>query len=128
MIGIVTGFVGDLANLVGCCLGIPAAQMDPYADASIGNITGSNSVNVFIGLGLSWSIAAFYWQFREPTQEWIDRVTLPGGVYYNVRDDIAKAVDGSGKAVFVVPAGTLWFNLMVFSCNAFFAIQHLAYR
>ena len=26
---------------------------DPYADASIGNITGSNSVNVFLGLGLS---------------------------------------------------------------------------
>jgi solute carrier family 8 (sodium/calcium exchanger) len=77
MIAVVTAIVGDLANLVGCCLGIKAeitaitfvalgtslpdtfasmaaAQMDPYADASIGNITGSNSVNVFMGIGLSW--------------------------------------------------------------------------
>lgn len=31
------------------------------ADASIGNITGSNSVNVFLGLGLPWTIAATYY-------------------------------------------------------------------
>ena len=33
---------------------------DDTADASIGNVTGSNSVNVFLGIGLAWSIAAFY--------------------------------------------------------------------
>ena len=35
-----------------------AAVGDEYADSSIGNVTGSNSVNVFLGLGIAWSIAA----------------------------------------------------------------------
>lgn len=35
-----------------------AAVGDEYADSSIGNVTGSNSVNVFLGLGVAWSIAA----------------------------------------------------------------------
>merc|ERR1719262_2069106 len=110
MIAVVTAIVGDVANLVGCTMNInpeitaitfvalgtslpdtfaskAAASMDPYADASIGNITGSNSVNVFLGLGLSWSIAAFYWEFRVAPQSWLDKVYKEGGVYYNVRDD-----------------------------------------
>merc|ERR1719449_351155 len=37
-----------------------AATEDPSADAAIGNVTGSNSVNVFLGLGLPWVIAAIY--------------------------------------------------------------------
>lgn len=37
-----------------------AARTSDYADAAIGNITGSNSVNVFLGLGLPWVIAAQY--------------------------------------------------------------------
>merc|ERR1719329_854012 len=103
MIALVTAIVEQLANLVGCCIppngihpeitaitfvalgtSLPdtfaskaAATIDPYADASIANVTGSNSVNVFIGLGLSWSIAAFYWQFQEPTEEWMNRVFKP---------------------------------------------------
>merc|ERR550537_1873610 len=38
-----------------------AAVQDKYADNSIGNVTGSNSVNVFFGLGLPWLIGALYW-------------------------------------------------------------------
>lgn len=37
-----------------------AATQDQYADASIGNVTGSNAVNVFLGIGVAWSIAAIY--------------------------------------------------------------------
>lgn len=82
-IGIVTFVVGEFANLFGCVLGIKpgitaitfvalgtslpdtfasmqAAQQDPYADAAVGNVTGSNSVNVFLGLGLPWVIATAY--------------------------------------------------------------------
>jgi solute carrier family 8 (sodium/calcium exchanger) len=103
-----------------------AAEMEPYADASIGNVTGSNSVNVFIGLGLSWSIAAFYWELRKPTDLWLKKLA-PGGDYWDVRHDVADAMR-DGNAVFVVPAGSLWFNLMVFSINAFLAIQHLYQR
>ena len=38
-----------------------AARGDKTADNSIGNVTGSNSVNVFFGLGIPWLIAAIYW-------------------------------------------------------------------
>ena len=37
-----------------------AAVGDEYADASIGNVTGSNAVNVFLGIGVAWSVAAVY--------------------------------------------------------------------
>jgi solute carrier family 8 (sodium/calcium exchanger) len=81
-IGIVTAVVGEFANLFGCILGIKpsitaitfvalgtslpdtfasmaAATADKYADAAVGNVTGSNSVNVFLGLGLPWVIATW---------------------------------------------------------------------
>ena len=41
-----------------------AATMDDTADNSIGNVTGSNSVNVFLGLGLPWLIAAIFWEIK----------------------------------------------------------------
>lgn len=82
LIGIVTAVVGEFANLFGCVLGIKpsvtaitfvalgtslpdtfasmaAAKADKYADAAVGNVTGSNAVNVFLGLGLPWVIAAW---------------------------------------------------------------------
>ncbi|XP_060219797.1 sodium/calcium exchanger 1 isoform X9 [Meriones unguiculatus] len=83
MIGLLTAFIGDLASHFGCTIGLKdsvtavvfvalgtsvpdtfaskvAATQDQYADASIGNVTGSNAVNVFLGIGLAWSIAAIY--------------------------------------------------------------------
>jgi solute carrier family 8 (sodium/calcium exchanger) len=79
-IGMITKVVGEFADLFGCVLGIPpgitaitlvalgtslpdtfasvqAAQGEKYADSAIGNVTGSNSVNVFLGLGLPWVVA-----------------------------------------------------------------------
>ncbi len=38
-----------------------SATQEKTADNSIGNVTGSNSVNVFLGLGLPWVIASIYW-------------------------------------------------------------------
>ncbi|KHJ85660.1 Calx-beta domain protein, partial [Oesophagostomum dentatum] len=38
-----------------------AAENDDSADNAVGNVTGSNSVNVFLGLGLPWLIASIYW-------------------------------------------------------------------
>ncbi|XP_018118410.1 sodium/calcium exchanger 1 isoform X1 [Xenopus laevis] len=83
MIGLLTAFIGDLASHFGCTIGLKdsvtavvfvalgtsvpdtfaskvAATQDQYADASIGNVTGSNAVNVFLGIGVAWSIAAIY--------------------------------------------------------------------
>jgi len=37
-----------------------ATISDDTADAAITNVTGSNSVNVFLGLGLPWCMASFY--------------------------------------------------------------------
>ncbi|XP_048864191.1 sodium/calcium exchanger 1b isoform X1 [Brienomyrus brachyistius] len=83
MIGVLTAVIGDLASHFGCTIGLKdsvtavvfvalgtsvpdtfaskvAAIQDQYADASIGNVTGSNAVNVFLGIGVAWSIAAIY--------------------------------------------------------------------
>ncbi|VDM60633.1 unnamed protein product [Angiostrongylus costaricensis] len=81
MIGILTAIIGDLASHFGCTVGMKdtttaitlvamgtslpdmfasrtAAVQDKWADSSIGNVTGSNAVNVFLGIGISWAIAA----------------------------------------------------------------------
>ena len=48
-----------------------AAAEDPKADASIVNVTGSNAVNVFLGLGLPWTFATIWWAFRgDLRSEW----------------------------------------------------------
>lgn len=83
MIGIVTAVVGEFADLFGCVLGIQpavtaitfvalgtslpdtfasmmAARQEKYADSAVGNITGSNSVNVFLGLGLPWLVGSLW--------------------------------------------------------------------
>ena len=39
-----------------------AAIEDETADASVGNVTGSNAVNVFLGIGIAWTMAAIYWE------------------------------------------------------------------
>lgn len=41
-----------------------AATQDQYADASVGNVTGSNAVNVFLGIGVAWTMAAVYWEVK----------------------------------------------------------------
>jgi solute carrier family 8 (sodium/calcium exchanger) len=87
MIGVVTAIVGEIASILGCAIGISesvtaitlvalgtslpdtfasmtAAQNSEYADSAIGNVTGSNSVNVFLGLGLPWALAATYWKSK----------------------------------------------------------------
>lgn len=85
LIGCVTAIVGEVAGLMGCVIGLKpgvtaitfvaigtslpdtfaskkAAQDDRYADSAVGNITGSNAVNVFLGLGLPWVIGSLYYQ------------------------------------------------------------------
>uniref|UniRef100_A0A3Q1FUK0 Solute carrier family 8 member A2 n=1 Tax=Acanthochromis polyacanthus TaxID=80966 RepID=A0A3Q1FUK0_9TELE len=87
VIGLLTAIIGDLASHFGCTVGlrdtvtavvfvalgtsIPdtfaskvAAMQDQHADASVGNVTGSNAVNVFLGIGVAWSVAAVYWNIK----------------------------------------------------------------
>merc|ERR1739846_49057 len=83
MIGLCTAVIGDVAGHLGCFIflkdsvnaiafvalgtSVPdtfasktAAIQDETADASVGNVTGSNAVNVFLGIGIAWSMAAIY--------------------------------------------------------------------
>jgi len=110
-IGLVTAVVGELAELLGCVVGIDesvtaitivalgtslpdtfasmtAARSSEYADSAIGNVTGSNSVNVFLGLGLPWAVAATYWAVVHEGQQ------------------------------YAVPAGAVAFSVFVFLCCA----------
>ncbi|CAG0894919.1 unnamed protein product [Cyprideis torosa] len=89
-IGILTAVIGDVASHFGCTIrlkdsvtaislvalgtSVPdtfaskvAAVQDRYADASVGNVTGSNAVNVFLGIGLAWSLAAIVHWFKGST-------------------------------------------------------------
>lgn len=45
-----------------CSLLQVAALNEDTADAALGNVTGSNAVNVFLGIGLPWTVAAIYWK------------------------------------------------------------------
>lgn len=89
-IAMLTAIIGDLASIFGCLINLldpvtaitfvalgtslpdtfaskTAAVNEKTADNSIGNVTGSNSVNVFLGLGLPWVIAAIYWAGKNDT-------------------------------------------------------------
>merc|ERR1719153_713973 len=84
-IGACTAVIGDIAGHLGCFIylkdcvnaiafvalgtSVPdtfasktAAIEDETADASVGNVTGSNAVNVFLGIGIAWTMAAIYWE------------------------------------------------------------------
>jgi Ca2+/Na+ antiporter len=137
MIGGVTYIVGNMASFLGCTLGIAdeitaitfvalgtslpdtfaskaAAVMDEYADASIGNVTGSNSVNVFLGIGLPWMIGAMYWVASGSNEEWIGKYPVESLEYPN--------------GIFVVQAGSLGFNIAVFTALACVAMLFLFLR
>lgn len=129
-IGIITAVVGEFANLFGCVLGVKpsitaitfvalgtslpdtfasmaAAQAEKYADSAVGNVTGSNSVNVFLGLGLPWVIAA----------QW--------STSYTAKDADGNEISYPG---YFVPAGSLGFSVMVFCVVAITCIIILLIR
>merc|ERR1711972_127802 len=141
-IGALTAIIGDLAEIFGCIVGLnnlttaitfvalgtsmpdlfaskTAATQDSSADASVVNVTGSNSVNVFLGLGLPWTFGAIYWKVAEWDEGW-------------ARDypDKATKYRDSGNMVFVVPSTGLGFSVSIFTAVAFMAlfILHLRRR
>merc|ERR1712070_637453 len=103
MIGIVTYIVGGVAEMLGCSVGFPeactaitavalgtslpdtfasmtAARESDYADSAIGNITGSNSVNVFLGMGIPWIMGSAYWKSSKGE----DYRQAPGSLVFSV--------------------------------------------
>jgi solute carrier family 8 (sodium/calcium exchanger) len=158
MIAVVTAIVGDLAELLGCAIGMTdditaitivalgtslpdtfasrtAALQDPYADASIGNITGSNSVNVFLGLGLPWSVGAIYWSlmFETRMEDWMRRPVFKGRITPSFRDyyvdplkypDAFKYPEGG----FMVPRGSVGTSVGIYTILAIVAVFFLIFR
>jgi len=143
LIGILTAFIGDLANLLGCALGLKntvvaitlvalgtslpdtfasraAARCDKTADAAIGNVTGSNAVNVFLGLGVSWTIGSCYW--------WSTGVTPKMLAMYQ---DVPWVFEGKqiGDPIgLIVPAGQLYVSVAIFVSCAVCTIALLQVR
>jgi len=128
-IGILTAFVADIAGIFGCLLGLDdaitaitfvalgtslpdtfasktAAVNDDTADASVGNVTGSNSVNVFLGLGLPWLLATI----------------INTGAGFT-----PKKTDGN-KGDYPMIAGSLGFSVVIFSICAIVCILTLYVR
>ncbi|KAI6659136.1 Sodium/calcium exchanger 1 isoform X18 [Oopsacas minuta] len=121
VIGLLTAVIGDMAGTFGCSIGLRnevtaitlvaigtslpdtfasmiAATNDDTADNSIGNITGSNSVNVFLGVGLAWCLGA-----------------------------LVHAIKGT-PCGFVVPAGSLAFSVLLFCICAVIYIGIIVFR
>jgi len=124
-VGLCTAVIGDVAGHLGCFIylkdcvnaiafvalgtSVPdtfasktAAIEDETADNSVGNVTGSNAVNVFLGIGIAWSIAAIYHETGCGDD--------PRGPY------------------FFVPVGSLGFSVTVFCIEAGLAIAILFAR
>jgi len=121
MIGLLVIIVGDLADIFGCLVGLKkevtaitfvalgtslpdtfaskaAAVNEKTADNAIGNVTGSNSVNVFMGIGIPWTIAAIYHAINNP------------------------------EVGFVVKAGALSFSVVLYTICAILAITLIMVR
>ncbi|XP_041866343.1 sodium/calcium exchanger 1b isoform X2 [Melanotaenia boesemani] len=153
MIGLLTAVIGDLASHFGCTVGLKdsvtavvfvalgtsvpdtfaskvAAIQDQYADASIGNVTGSNAVNVFLGIGVAWSIAAIYHhtkgeEFRVDPGRLAFSVTLftifaficVATLMYRRRPEIGGELGGprTAKALTTMLFVSLWLLYILFS-------------
>ncbi|XP_070771578.1 sodium/calcium exchanger 1b isoform X8 [Enoplosus armatus] len=153
MIGLLTAVIGDLACHFGCTVGLKdsvtavvfvalgtsvpdtfaskvAAIQDQYADASIGNVTGSNAVNVFLGIGVAWSIAAIYHnskgaEFKVDPGRLAFSVTLftifaficVGTLMYRRRPDIGGELGGprTAKVLTTMLFFSLWLLYILFS-------------
>jgi len=138
-IGITTALIGDIASLFGCSIGLrdsvtaitvvalgtslpdtfaskTAAVGEATADNSIGNVTGSNSVNVFLGLGLPWTIASIYWATQNKNDDEFWKVW---------REKVGHDYQ---KGSFVVDAGDLGFSVMIFCIFAVMTLGIITLR
>jgi len=134
-VGLLTAVIGDLAALMGAAMGLEdsvtaitfvalgtslpdtfasktAATQDPHADAAIGNVTGSNAVNVFLGLGLPWLMASIYWKhFADDSEKAKWNLKYCGANPTSVTSSLNAC---GGNVGFAVPAGELGISVGVF--------------
>lgn len=128
-IAVFTMICGDLATGLGCTVNLKdtvtaitfvalgtsvpdtfaskiAAEQDRNADPAIGNVTGSNAVNVFLGVGLSWLIGAVY-QFNQKNCDILGEIKGDG------------VAPNNNRCKFMVPPSkSLGFSVVLFSIMA----------
>lgn len=143
-IGLVTVVINDAASLLGCSVGMAddltaitlvalgtslpdtlasrtAAMADDTADNSIGNITGSNTVNVLLGMGISWTLGSIYWQTNGVNSEWLNHQTV-GGSY----GELYLGENPNGG--FIVSGGAISFSVSAFAVLALICVALLFTR
>ncbi|CAD7936424.1 unnamed protein product [Amoebophrya sp. A120] len=158
IIGVMTAFVADVASVFGCVVGVEdsitaitfvalgtsvpdlfasmsAAKEQENADDAVGNVTGSNSVNVFLGLGLPMLIGAIYHEYLKDLTGYAElgADNKATGVV-----DYSRNPDGSARTtvfdkqdgldVLQYPAGALTFSVMTFTITAILSLYHLYQR
>jgi len=152
-IGALTAVVGEVAGAMGCVMGLKpgvtaitfvaigtslpdtfasmkAATESRHADAAVGNVTGSNSVNVFLGLGLPWVIAVIYSkgedeEYKVPAKGldlsvvlFLSCCLVGVGILIFRRCVVKGELGGSkcGRIVSFIVFFSLWLVYIVFSC------------
>lgn len=143
-IGLVTVVINDAASLLGCSVGLAddltaitlvalgtslpdtlasrtAAMADDTADNSIGNITGSNTVNVLLGMGISWTLGSIYWATQGVTDEWRNYQTAQGSYEQLYLKD-------NPEGGFIVVGGAISFSVTAFSVLAMLCVALLFTR
>ncbi|CAE7592395.1 SLC8A1 [Symbiodinium sp. CCMP2456] len=143
-IGLVTVVINDAASLLGCSIGMAddltaitlvalgtslpdtmasrtSAKSDETADNSIGNITGSNAVNVLLGMGISWTIGAAYWAHNGVTDEWKGHQTTAGNYE-------TLYLGSNPEGGFIVVAGAISFSVSAFAVLAMLCVALLYMR
>jgi len=152
-IGALTAVVGEIAGAMGCVMGLKpgvtaitfvaigtslpdtfasmkAASESRYADAAVGNVTGSNSVNVFLGLGLPWVIAVIYSrgeneEYKVPTKGldlsvvlYLSCSLVGVGILIFRRCTVKGELGGGkgGRCASAIIFTCLWLIYIVFSC------------
>ena len=150
LIGVLTALIGDVANLLGCALGLKnscvaitlvalgtslpdtfasraAARGDSTADAAVGNVTGSNAVNVFLGLGLSWVLGAAYWTSKGVTSDRLLKDTSRYGDDPKLKH-LFEGLKVGDTLGLIVPAGDLAMSVTIFVICAVLCIGVLTAR
>ena len=150
-IGMLTAVVGEIATVMGCVMGIKpgvtaitfvaigtslpdtfasmtAARDSAHADAAVGNVTGSNSVNVFLGLGLPWVIAVIYSgdeDYKVPAKGldlsvvlFLSCCLIGVGILIFRRCYVGGELGGSkgGRTISAIMFVSLWLIYIIFSC------------
>jgi len=164
LIGVCSAMISDFASIFGCIVGMTdvvtsisivalgtslpdtfasmlAISADETADNAIGNVTGSNSVNVFLGLGLPWIFSSLNWSGGTPSEKWI-AIYGPGSVAYancwggGCLNGVSKGLDGVPKGwdnykdtgAFVVQSGKLGPSLILYAVLTVIAFSFITSR